>query len=261
MSATSTVEGHPAARASGQARRGWSDGMDVFGQSWKGRQVAVVGLGRSGVAAATLLHRVGCRVRATDATDTEPLRATRDALQALGVADVEIGHHTRRFMESAEAVVVSPGVHESVGPVQWALERGVPILSEIELAFRFCPSPIVAVTGTNGKSSVVTLMAELLRVSGRRSIACGNLGIPFSSLIDQLTSEVVAVVEVSSFQLLWCQQFRPRIGVFLNLGTNHLDRHQDHGAYVAAKARLFQAQTPEDWAVLNGRDPRIVEVG
>ncbi len=223
--------------------------------------MTVVGLRRSGLAAAELLCRQGCRVRATDVRDTQELRTTRDSLSARGVEEIELGGHRERFIEGAEVIVVSPGVPESTGPVQWALERHLPILSEIELAFHFCPSPIIAATGTNGKSTVVTLIAELLQACGRPAIACGNLGIPFSSIIEQLSPQTTAVVEVSSFQLLWCGRFRPRISILLNIGTNHLDRHCDIDAYVAAKARLFQRQTPSDWAVLNGCDPHAIAVG
>lgn len=258
------------------------DHTDVFGHTWEGRRVSVVGLGRSGLAAAQLLCRLGCRVRVTDDRTTPTLEAARGALESWGVEEVEIGGHTRRFIDDAEFVVVSPGVPETTGPIQWALEQRVPILSEIELAFHFCSSPIVAVTGTNGKSTVVTLIADLLQASGRSAVACGNLGIPFSSVVDQLTFHpvprrprlvptagwnrvnpwygvhTIAVVEVSSFQLLWCERFRPKISVLLNIGTNHLDRHLDHRAYLAAKAKLLREQIPEDWAVLNGRDPHIV---
>ncbi|MBI3320839.1 MAG: UDP-N-acetylmuramoyl-L-alanine--D-glutamate ligase [Candidatus Omnitrophica bacterium] len=234
---------------------------DRFGHSWEGRRVTVVGLGRSGAAAAELLCRVGARVRLTDARKTPALCRARERLSSLGAEVVELGGHTRTLIEEAELLVVSPGVPESGGPIQWALERRLPILSEIELAFRWCPSPIVAVTGTNGKSTSVSLITELIRACGRPAVACGNLGIPFSSVVDQLTPQTVAVVEVSSFQLLWCDQFRPHIGVLLNIGTNHLDRHQDRQAYCAAKARLFQHQHPEDWAVLNGDDPHVVAIG
>ncbi len=234
------------------------EGTDRFGRSWRGRRVAVVGLGRSGMAAVQLLRRVGARVCASEAREATTLRAELDALRAWGVQEIELGGHTQAFIERVEAVVTSPGVPESSGPIQWAAERRLPVLSEIELAYRFCPSPVVAVTGTNGKSTAVTLIAEVLKAAGRRAMACGNLGIPFASVVPQLTPETVAVVEVSSFQLIGCEMFRPRIGVLLNIGTNHLDRHHDQAAYLAAKARLFQRQTAEDWAVLNGRDPRIV---
>ncbi len=238
-----------------------ASGTDRLGQSWAGRRVTVVGLGRSGPAAAQLLCRAGAHVRATEARDTDALRAARETLLACGVHEVELGRHTQRLMTGTETVVVSPGVPESSHPMQWAQEHQVPIVSEIELAYFFCPSPVIAVTGTNGKSTVVTLIAAVLNAAGRHAVACGNLGIPFSSVLEQLTSQSIAVVEVSSFQLLGCEQFRPRIGVLLNIGTNHLDRHVELEAYLASKARLFQRQTPEDWAVLNGADPRIAAVG
>jgi UDP-N-acetylmuramoylalanine--D-glutamate ligase len=244
---------------------GWcaplADGVDVTGEVWTGRRVTVVGAGRSGTAAARLLRRLGCRVRVTDAGDTRELRAARAALEAAGVESVELGGHTRRTVEEAQALILSPGVPEASPPIRWAAAAGLPILSEVELAFRFCPSPIVAVTGTNGKSTTVTLIAHLLTLSRRPAVACGNLGLPFSAVVDRLTPQAVAVVEVSSFQLGWCDQFRPKISVLLNLGTNHLDRHHSAQSYLAAKARIFARQTPEDYAVLNGRDPRVAALG
>lgn len=234
---------------------------DVFGRSWEGRRVTVVGLGKSGMAAAQLLRRAGARVRATDARKTEALQRAGAALSRLGVESVELGAHSPRVVDDAELLVASPGVPESAGPIRWGMERCVPIISEIELAFHFCRAPIVAVTGTNGKSTVVSLIAEVLNTAGHPAVACGNLGTPFAALVSRLTSHALAVVEVSSFQLLWCERFRPKVGVLLNIGTNHLDRHQDPSAYAAAKARLFARQTPEDWAVLNGSDPRIATLG
>lgn len=231
---------------------------DRFGASWEGRRVTIVGLGKSGLAAASLLSRLGCRVRVTDARCSTAFEALSDSLQASGVDAVELGGHTTSFIEESQLVVVSPGVPESAEPIQWALAHSIPIISEVELAFHFCPSPIVAVTGTNGKSTTVTLIAQLLNAARRLAVACGNIGVPFSSILDRLTPSTVAVVEVSSFQLLWCHRFRPHIGVLLNLGTNHLDRHQDPSAYLAAKARLFACQTSADYAILNGTDPRII---
>ncbi len=231
---------------------------DVWGASWTGRRVAVVGLGRSGVAALTLLRQAGCEVRATDSRRGSQVESVRQRLHQQGVERLEIGGHSKRFLDGAELVVVSPGVPESSLPIQWALHQAVPLLSEIELAFSFCRSPIIAVTGTNGKSTAVTLLAQVLQAAGRAAVACGNLGLPFSSVLDRLTPRTIAVVEVSSFQLLLCTRFRPKISVLLNIGTNHLDRHDDPDAYLAAKARMFQCQTPEDWAVLNAADSRIV---
>ena len=234
-------------------------GVDMFGESWEGRRVTVVGLGKSGLAAAQLLCRLGCRVRVTEVGRSAALEAISESLETWGVEAVELGGHTTAFIEDSELLVVSPGVPESAGPLQWALAQRVPMISEVELSFHFCPSPIVAVTGTNGKSTTVTLIAQLLTTARRPALACGNIGVPFSSMLDRLTPSMIAVVEVSSFQLLGCHRFRPKIGVWLNVGTNHLDRHQDPKAYLAAKARLFARQMMEDWAVLNGSDPRIVE--
>ncbi len=238
-----------------------SASQDAFGHVWRGQRVTVVGLGRSGVAAATLLRRAGALVRATDACAHGAVREARVALGAIGVEEIETGRHTRELIEGSDVVIVSPGVVESAEPIRWALDLRIPVLSELELAYRFSPSPLIAVTGTNGKSTAVTLITRLLQACGRRAIACGNLGIPLSSVIDQLDPAATAVVEVSSFQLLWCQQFRPQIGVFLNIGTNHLDRHPDQQAYLAAKARLFERQTAQDWAVLNGESPEIAALG
>ncbi|MBI3331197.1 MAG: UDP-N-acetylmuramoyl-L-alanine--D-glutamate ligase, partial [Candidatus Omnitrophica bacterium] len=135
--------------------------------NWQGRRVAVLGLGKSGLAAARLLQRAGCRVRVSDARDTEELRRTAAALREAGVEELELGGHSRRIMDGCEAVIVSPGIAESLPYLRQAVEQGVSLLSEIELAFRFCGSPVVAVTGTNGKSSVVTLLQRVLTAAGR----------------------------------------------------------------------------------------------
>jgi len=234
--------------------------VDRFGGDWAGRSALVVGLGKSGAAAARWLQSVGACVRVTESAHTEVVQRAAAALQVAGIEQMELGGHSPRFCDGAEVVVVSPGVPETVLPIQWAQAHGIPIMSEIELAFRFCPAPIVAVTGTNGKSSVVTLLQRLLEVSGKHAIACGNLGIPFSDVLPALTTTTVVVVEVSSFQLLWCETFRPAISVLLNISSNHLDRHRNHDQYVAAKARLFRRQTPEDFAVLNATDAITVEL-
>ncbi|MBI3087989.1 MAG: UDP-N-acetylmuramoyl-L-alanine--D-glutamate ligase [Candidatus Omnitrophica bacterium] len=235
--------------------------VDRFGVSWRGRTILVVGLGRSGMAASRALQRIGCRVRISDARDSEELRAVAARVRESGVERVELGGHSPALVEGCDAVVVSPGVPDTAPIIQEALRHGLPILSEIELAFHFCPSPIVAVTGTNGKSSLVTLIHAILTAARRPAVACGNLGTPFAEVLPSLTPQTVAVVEVSSFQLLRCEQFRPAVGILLNLGTNHLDRHQDRASYIEAKARLFARQTPDDSAVLNALDPGVVTVG
>ena len=236
-------------------------GLDQCGADWAGRRVVVVGLARSGVAACRLLQQAGSRVRVTELRRNDATQQFAEELSQAGVEAVELGDHRRELLEGCEIMVVSPGVPETTLPIQWAHEHGVPIVSEVELAFRFCPAPIIAVSGTNGKSTAVTLIHNLLTACGRSSVVCGNIGIPFSSMIPSLQPEMTVVLEVSSFQLLGCERFRPSIGLLLNLGTNHLDRHPDRAHYVAAKARLFQRQTADDYAVLNHTDPEVVEIG
>jgi UDP-N-acetylmuramoylalanine--D-glutamate ligase len=212
------------------------------------------------MAAAQLLRQVGASVHVSELRQTESTTAMAQALRRDGIERIELGDHSQDILEGCSGLVVSPGVPDTAGPVQWAREIGLPIISEIELAFRFCPSRIVAVTGTNGKSSVVTLIARLQAARRQPAVACGNIGIPFSGVVAGLTSETTVVAEVSSFQLMSCHTFRPEIGVLLNLGANHLDRHPDRRSYAAAKARLFQCQTAEDVAVLNGADPLVAEL-
>lgn len=233
-------------------------GVDRFGVDWRGRKVLVVGLARSGVAAAQLLNRMGCAVRVSERGDSDFLRASANRLRQAGIERIELGDHREQMVEGCQAVVVSPGVPEANPVMRWASARAIPIFSEIELAFRFCPAPIVAVTGTNGKSSVSMLIHRVLEAAGKSSVVCGNIGTPFSAMLSSLSPSSLAVVEVSSFQLLWCDQFRPLIGVLLNVGTNHLDRHPDQAAYVAAKARLFARQTSQDYAVVNAHDPVVM---
>jgi len=232
--------------------------QDAKGASWIGRRVTVAGLGKSGEAAARLLCRAGARVRISESGNGASLRARAEALKEAGVEEVELGGHGEALVAGSELVVISPGIAETSPILVWARGRSVPVLSEIELAFQFCGAEVVAVTGTNGKSSVVTLIAQSVQNTGRTAIACGNLGLPFSEVVAGLSADALAVVEVSSFQLTHCEQFRPRIAVLLNLGTNHLDRHRNRSEYLRAKARIFQRQEPSDWAILNGSHPEII---
>ncbi|MBI2885519.1 MAG: UDP-N-acetylmuramoyl-L-alanine--D-glutamate ligase [Candidatus Omnitrophica bacterium] len=234
---------------------------DRRGLSWAGRRVTVLGLGKSGLAAARLLCRAGCRVRVSERGAGEALSQAAQGLLADGVEAVELGGHHADMLEGCDLVVISPGIPPAAAPVAWATARRVPIISEIELAFQFCRAEIVAVTGTNGKSSVVTMIQHALQTARREATACGNLGTPFSEVAPGLPPSAVAVVEVSSFQLVWCDEFRPAIGAFLNVGTNHVDWHGDFANYVDAKARLFRQMRPDDRAVLNGEDPVVARIG
>ena len=229
-----------------------------------GRRVTVVGLARSGIAAARWLLDHGAWVTVTEAQATPETRRAAEQLRVYaalsGRMTVELGAHTRPSVEQADCVVVSPGVPETAPVVGWAEAAGAPVISEVELAARACPGPIVAVTGTVGKTTVTTLIGQLLRAGGRGVEVCGNIGRPFCDVVDRLRPDTVVVLEVSSFQLLRSPTIHPRVAVLLNLSENHLDRHPTLAAYAEAKARLFANQTPEDWAVLNAADPHVQRI-
>jgi UDP-N-acetylmuramoylalanine--D-glutamate ligase len=220
----------------------------------------VVGLGRSGSAAARLLARRGWDVVAIDAGGV-PV----PELERLGI-DIRLGTSTP--VPGVDLVVKSPGVPGDAPPVAAARAAGVPVISEIELAARELPNPIIAVTGTNGKTTTTELLAHLLRSAGRPAIACGNQGLPLAGLVDVADPGEWLVVECSSFQLEDVDRFHPRAAVVLNLTPDHLDRHGSMEAYRAAKARVFAAMgpddiaiAPEDWAIPGDARHRIIREG
>lgn len=212
-----------------------------------GRRVLVVGLGRTGQGVARWAERRGARVRLNDSSSSV-------------VVPPDVARHERidepeAALEGIDLVVPSPGVPASSEILRAAQARGVAIVSEIEVAATILASPMVAVTGTNGKSTTTELIADMLRGSFKSVFAGGNLGTPLIEAVDG--SYEVAVVEVSSFQLEWVDSFRPKVGVYLNVTGDHLDRHGDLETYAAVKARLFARQTKDDVAILNRDDPRV----
>ena len=219
--------------------------------SVRGRHVVVAGGGRSGAAAAELLVTRGARVTLADAA---PSIASADRLTALGVA-VELGPHRPALFTGADLVVLSPGVPGDQEAVVAARTAGVPVIGEIELASRWLPGRVIAITGTKGKSTTTTLAARMLQEAGRRVTAGGNLGTALSGQVADSAPDALHVVEVSSFQLEATETFHPWIAVLLNLSPDHLDRHGSFEAYAAAKQRIFTNQTAADWAVVNADDP------
>jgi UDP-N-acetylmuramoylalanine--D-glutamate ligase len=222
-----------------------------------GRHFLVVGLARSGVAAARLLSRHGGRVSAADRKAIDDLSAEARALATAGVA-LHGGDPGVDLLSGVDVVVQSPGVPLSSPLLAAAAARGLPILGEMELAFRFAKAPIVAVTGTNGKSTTVTWIGHLLRALGRNAIVAGNVGRAVSGVVEELSPDDVLVLEVSSFQLETVERFRPRVGAVLNLAPDHLDRYASVDDYYAAKMRLFENQEAGDVAVWNAADPELV---
>jgi UDP-N-acetylmuramoylalanine--D-glutamate ligase len=213
------------------------------------RHVLVLGLRRTGQAVAATLAARGVRVRAADGR-------TADAL-GLGAVpagvELRLGEDGPGLLAGVDLVVPSPGVPRDAPVLAAAIRRGIPVRSEIEVAFRLLSCPVVAITGTNGKSTTTTLAGLALERAGLRTFTGGNLGTPLIAAVG-LEPEI-AVAEVSSFQLEWVERFRPRVGCLLNLTPDHLDRHGSLAEYREAKARLFAAQEARDFAVANRDDP------
>jgi UDP-N-acetylmuramoylalanine--D-glutamate ligase len=222
--------------------------------SLTGTRVVVVGLARSGVAAARLLASAGAHVVATDAKPREALSAEARALERLGVRVVAPREEPLR---DAELVVVSPGVPLDGEQLVRARSTGIPIISELELGWRATEAETLAITGTNGKTTTTTLTGALLASGPRRVVVAGNIGTPLAAEAPRIPPDGLVVLEVSSFQLEATEHFRPRVAALLNLAPDHLDRHRTFARYVEAKARIFANQTGSDCAVLNADDEAI----
>jgi UDP-N-acetylmuramoylalanine--D-glutamate ligase len=218
-----------------------------------GKQVVVVGLARSGIAAAEFLVRRGARVVATDRRPAAELAAEAVTLGQRGVS-LQLGGHDVRTFTGADLVVVSPGVPWDLPELRAAREAGVAVMAELELGSRHIRGTVAAVTGTKGKSTTTAALGAMLAEAGRDVRVGGNIGQAVTGLVDGATDETVFVLEVSSFQLEGTDTFHPKVAVFLNLSADHLDRHASFDEYGAAKARIFRNQTSEDWAVVNGDD-------
>ena len=222
----------------------------------RGRRALVIGAGRTGVATSRVLARRGTRVRLVDRRPTEP---DARALETLGSeVELRLGDESPALLAGVDLVVPSPGVPATSPLLVEAVARGLEVVSEIEVAANLLDCPIVAVTGTNGKSTTTTLIGEMLAASGENAFVGGNLGTPLIEAVEG--SWAVAVAEVSSFQLEWVHRFRPAVAVLLNLSPDHLDRHGSMAAYAAVKARIFAAQEETDVAVLNRDDPAVWEL-
>ena len=221
------------------------------------KQISVFGLHRSGVAVAKLLDDLGARVLVTDPKSSDELQADVDALKDRDI-DFILGGHDQRCIEKADLIVLSPGVPLDIPILQEARSAGIPITGELEVAASLCTAPMVAITGTKGKSTTTILTAELLkRGNFRRVCAAGNIGVPLSSEVQGLTAEDLVVIEASSFQLETTTDFRPVVSVVLNLSRDHLDRHKTMAAYRAAKLKICANQTATDWIVLNALDEDV----
>ena len=224
------------------------------------KKVTVIGLARSGYSAALLLKSLGCKVSVTDKGDTQDIQNRAAKLRESGI-EVEIGRHTDDFIYGRDYLVTSPGVPDNSDPFRWAGEKRIPIISEVELAYRYCPAPIIAVTGTNGKSTTTTLIGQILKDAGKDVIVCGNIGNPFTGELSKIKKDSIVVLEISSFQLQRTKQFKPKVAIILNISQNHLDRHDDLKDYESAKAKIAANQDGSDYAILNYDDFNVKKMG
>ena len=221
------------------------------------KRVLVVGLGKSGVASALFLRSRGAQVTVSDSKPQEQLSEEIPILLDHGII-IETGGHGERTFHGQDLIVVSPGVPADSPPLVQARALGEPVIGEIELAAQFLPKNIVAITGSNGKTTTTTLTGEIITAGGYPTRVGGNIGTPAISLVDTARPDSVIVLEVSSFQLETIQTFRPKVAVVLNVTPDHLDRHRTFETYVDAKARIFENQQADDFAVLNADDPVCV---
>jgi len=220
---------------------------------YSGKNAVVLGLGHSGEAAAMLLQEEGARVTICESTDNPALRLKAEKLEALGIS-VLLGSRADTDPSDYDVCVLSPGIDPAVLLVQNVLRKKVPVIGELELAFEECLCPVVAITGSNGKTTTTELTTAMLSGSGVRALSSGNIGLPFATAVRQSSELDVMVLEVSSFQLETTKTFHPTVAVWLNLSPNHLDRYRDMAEYRDAKLRIFKNQTGEDFAVVNARE-------
>jgi len=227
--------------------------MDFF----RGKQVTVLGLARSGEAAADLLSDLGAHVLVSDQKDEEQLKDRVARLTHMyPQIRFRLGGHPDEIVENADIVFISPGVATDIPVLKRAREKGIPVIGEAELAYRVCRAPIIAITGTKGKSTTSTLLGRIL--SGARSgntIVAGNIGTAIPRGVLDLTESDLLVLETSSFQLETTVHFAPEVSVILNIARDHFDRYNGIEDYAAAKYRIFANQTEDDYTVLNADDP------
>jgi len=214
----------------------------------------VLGLARTGIATVQFLARHGANILASDLRTEDALTPALEALHGLDVS-YRLGREELEWLDGVDVLVPSPGVSQTNPLLMGAAQRGIEVVSEIELAHRFLDTPLVAITGTNGKSTTTRLLGEMLEASGLRVFVGGNIGRPLIEFVDGEWDW--GVVEVSSFQLEWVSGFHPRIALLLNLTADHLDRYDTLRAYGETKARIMLAQNEEDLAVLNRDDPWV----
>ena len=225
-------------------------------QQWNGKHVLVLGAAKSGIAAARYLKQAGATV--TMNTGSMPPEEEQALIRGLGIDSV-YGEHPLRLLDEAEVIVKNPGIPYTIALLQEAMERKIPILTEVELAYMATKADFVAITGSNGKTTTTTLVHELLRGGYRPVHLAGNIGFPAIDVATTANENDVIVIELSSFQLMGIETFHPRSAALLNLSEAHLDYHGDFTSYADAKGRLFQNMTAQDQIVVKGADTEVMK--
>ena len=225
----------------------------------RGKRVLVIGLARTGVATSLFCAEREAIVTATDSRQESEISESANKLRKAGVSVLLDTLAEKAFIEQ-DLIVPSPGVPADLPGLQTARASGVTVWSEIELADRFLNGKLIGITGSNGKTTTTSLIEHILRNAGIATVLAGNIGTPLIASVDKTRDDTVTVAELSSFQLELIESFRTNISVFLNLTPDHLDRHHTFGAYAAAKIRIFENQTEQDFAVLNADDPATTQL-
>lgn len=223
-------------------------------ESYKGMDVVVLGLAKSGVQVAKVLHQAGAHVIVNDQKDRAQCPEASE-LEALGISVICGGHPDDLIHPGVQLLVKNPGIPYKVAPIQKALELGIEVVTEVEVAYHICKAPIIGITGSNGKTTTTTWVGLMLEHAGLSPIVAGNIGTPLSEAAQAAKKDDIMVVELSSFQLKGTTDFRPAVSCLLNVSETHLDYHGGMEDYIASKAKLFNNQTAEDYAVINWDDP------
>lgn len=224
---------------------------------FNGKKICIIGFGKSGVAVAKKMLEQGAIVKVSESNQKDAVLKQKIDLDISSI-DFEFGGHTAGFCTLSDIIVVSPGVHLDIGPLEEAKKKNIPIISEVELAFMFFKKPVIAITGTNGKTTTTMLVGEILKRAGFRVGVGGNIGFPLISIDDKDLDYIVA--EISSYQLEAIENFRPRIAVILNLTPDHLERYKTMSEYGKTKARIFENQGTDDFVIFNLSDPLVSEM-
>jgi UDP-N-acetylmuramoylalanine--D-glutamate ligase len=217
-----------------------------------GKKIVVIGMGKTGIATARYLGNQGAKVAVTDEKQFDQWGG--EFKQIAGEKWLEVGDYNARVLEGADMVVPSPGVPPNSDLLVEAQKKNIPVVSEIELASWFLKVPVIAVTGTNGKTTTTTLLGEILRRSGKKVFVGGNIGTPLIEYAETSQKDDFIVAEISSFQLQWIEKFRPFIAILLNITCDHINYHGSFAQYRRVKAGIFANQTKTDWAILNATD-------